>query len=191
MRIDYKLQISKWNITSMKNISYLNNIKSQLISVICGFVLLTISGCYSFTGGSIPEHLKTLQIAAVEDRSGYGNPTYRDVLTSLIFSNFRSDNSFKIVESNGDARLAVVIVRVTDVPQTVQANEIASGNKLTITCDIEYYDAVQKKQIWKQTVTAYNTYDVESDAQGNRDKAARTVLTQTADDILLKVVSGW
>lgn len=175
----------------MNIISYLNNIKSQLISVFCGFVLLTISGCYSFTGGSIPEHLKTLQIAAVEDRSGYGNPTYRDVLTSLIFSNFRSDNSFKIVESNGDARLAVVIVRVTDVPQTVQANEIASGNKLTITCDVEYYDAVQKKQIWKQTVTAYNTYDVESDAQGNRDKAARTVLTQTADDILLKVVSGW
>lgn len=43
--------------------------------VILVFITITLAGCaYSFTGSSVPNHLKTIAIPFAIDRSGSGKP---------------------------------------------------------------------------------------------------------------------
>jgi hypothetical protein len=147
-------------------------------------------GCYSFTGSSVPEHLKTMQIGPVGDNSGYGNPGYKDKLSQLLFEKFRNDNSFALVDRNGNAKLNASITSIRDETMTISPGELEKERKMTISCEVEYYDAVKKKQIWKKSFTNYSVYEI-SNAVANRQTAVEKAMDRLSDDILLAVVSGW
>ncbi len=157
------------------------------------FICYVFQGCYSFTGGSVPEHLKTIYITAVADNSGYGNPIYKDNMTQSLVNRFRDDNSFKIAESAGDARLSVTIKSIKDDLLSVGAGRqgtLENERKITVDCSVEYYDAVKKKNIWSKTFSNYRIYEL-ANAQQARDEAVQLTLDQISDDIFLAVVSGW
>jgi len=166
----------------MKNNSSFNNILSKFLFIFCIALLIQLAGCYSFTGSSVPEHLKTLQIAAVSDNSGYGNPAYKDKLSLLLFDKFRNDNSFQLVERNGNARLKVVIASIRDETAVVSPGELEKERKMTISCNVEYYDAVKKKMIWKKSFSNYGIYNINNPVEG-RNTAVLTALDKISDDI--------
>lgn len=177
-----------WQI--INKYSFLLNLKLSIYCLICIFVLGMFKGCYSFTGGSIPEHLKTLYIVSVSDNSGYGNPLYRESLYQKLVTKFQKDNSLKLVDRGGDARLSVSIKSIRDEMQTIRPGEVESERKITVSCEAEYYDAVKKKSIWKKTFSIFEVYDL-GNAMIEKDRAINSALEQTTDDILLAVVSGW
>jgi outer membrane lipopolysaccharide assembly protein LptE/RlpB len=171
----------------IKKYSYLLNAK---LSIYCLFCIFILGACYSFTGGSIPEHLNTIYITSVTDNSGYGNPAYREMLFQLLVTRFQKDNSLKLVDRDGDAKLSVRIKSIKDEMQTVSASERETERKIVLTCEAEYYDAVKKKSIWKKNFSNYEIYDL-NNAMTERERAINNALEQTTDDILLAVVSGW
>ena len=158
-----------------------------LIITIC---IIALVSCYSFTGGTIPPHLKTLQIASVTDNSGFGNPIYKVELETAITSNFMRDNSFQIEETGGDARISISIVSIIETTNTVGAGELESEKRITMTCSVEYYDNINKKQIWKKNFSAFGLFDI-NQAFTARNETILVVIEQIAEDILLGVVSGW
>jgi len=174
----------------MKKNSFNVNILLSFYLLICMFVTCIFAGCYSFTGGSLPEHLKTLYIATVNDNSGYGNPKYREKLTQVLLEKFRSDNSLSLVDKGGDSKLYVSIQSVRDETSRLRPGEVESERKITVSCEAEFYDAVKKKSLWKKPFSNYSVYDLKN-AQSNRDEAVNIALTRNADDILIAVVSGW
>lgn len=149
-----------------------------------------LTSCYSFTGGSVPEHLKSLYIANITDNSGFGNPAYKNQLMDGLIDNFQRDGSFNIVSSGGDARINIILASIREAPVAVNPGELETDRKITVSADVEYYDFVKRKQIWKNTFSGYETYPVSNTQQG-RDNAIQTALTNISNDILLKVVSGW
>lgn len=153
-------------------------------------ISLLFKGCYSFTGGSVPEHLKSIQITNVNDNSGFGNPLYREEMSRLIINRFRNDNSFSIVDGLGDARLSITITSINDMPVSVQPGELEKERKVTVVTKAEYYDNVKKKVIWDKNFDNFAIYDV-SNVQENRNREILKILEQTSNDILLGVVSGW
>ena len=155
------------------------------------FVLLLLSGCYSFTGGNIPSHLKSIYIQPVLDQSGYGNPLFRDKLAQSLIDEFRSDNSFNIVETaGGDAKLEVNITNISDAPIAVSSGAIETERRVTVRCKAIYYDNVKRNEIWNKDFSAYQNYEL-SNALANRNEAIELILEQIANDVLLAVVSGW
>jgi hypothetical protein len=154
------------------------------------FVLVQLTGCYSFTGGSVPEHLKTLYIPGVNDKSGYGNPQYKDQLMQLLIDKFRNDGTFNLVERNGDAKLSVSISSIRDETMTVNPGELEKERKIVVLCQVEYLDAVKKKSIFNKNFTAFNIYSI-ANAQAERNQSIEKALEQISEDILLGVVSGW
>lgn len=156
------------------------------------FVCLTILmiSCYSFKGGSIPEHLKSINILTVEDNSGYGNPNFKLTLTDNLIDEFESDNSLLVVNSSGDAELTVVISSINEASSSVSQAELESQRKITVTCKVTYYDNVKRKEIWKKDFSAYEFFDI-ANISTEKDEAVNTSLEQIAEDILFAVVSGW
>ena len=90
-----------------------NNI---LLLIIFGAIF---TGCYSFRGGLIPEHLKTLQIQLVTDNSNFGNPEYKIDLETEINNNFIKDNSFELLDNDGDAKLTIIISSIIETTNAV------------------------------------------------------------------------
>ncbi len=170
--------------------SFLSNIVLNEVFVSCIFVIVSLAGCYSFTGGTVPEHLKDIYIATVNDNSGYGNPAYRSTLTENLIEKFRNDSPFRLVERGGDARLEVSITSISDQTMTVSPGELETERKINVTCQAVYYDRVKNKEIWKKTFSNGQVYDL-ANAQAARDEAVNLALEQISDDILLAVVSGW
>lgn len=151
---------------------------------------VSLSGCYSFTGGSTPEHLKSMYIATVTDKSGFGIAIYREVLTQQIQQRFRNDNSFTLLNRNADADLTTSIVSIVDVTQAVQPGELEKERRITISTEVEYYDSVKKKLIWKKTISNYDVYQI-ANTQVARNEAILRCLDRITDDIFLAVISGW
>lgn len=153
-------------------------------------VYTKLISCYSFTGGSKPEYLNSLFIAPVIDNSGYGNPKYREILAQNLVDKFQSDNSFQIFERNADARLTAVIKDIREEKAIVSQTELETERKIVVNVEVEYYDAINKKLIWKQQFSNFSLYQIAS-AQIGRDEAVKNILEKTSEDILFSVISGW
>ena len=147
-------------------------------------------GCYSFTGGTLPDYLDSVYIANVTDNSGFGNPIYSEILTNFLFKKFREDNSLKVVDSGGDTKLTVKISSIIETKLTVQTGELESERKVVVSCNVDFYDSIKNKISWKKNFQNFNTYAI-AEGQSGRDNAIKKALEQISDDILLAVVSGW
>lgn len=148
------------------------------------------SACYSFTGGSVPPHLKTISIATVFDRSSFGQPIWREVATQLLIERFRNDNTLQLVDRSGDAELRATITAISEEPVTLRAGEIERERKIRVTVEAEYVDHVKQRSIWRRAFTSEQFFPI-AQAATARDQAIRTALEQIAGDILLAVISDW
>ena len=179
-------------------LAHLTKNKSSIITVLAFSVLIGTAalinfGCctYSFTGASVPEHLKTIAIPVAEDRSPAAIPGLREQLTDNLIRKFIDDNSLQVTErTTANASLECVITTVTDAPAIVSAGEEISSRRLTVTVKVLYKDLVQRKTIFDKNFTNYGDY-VPADVTNNRDTAIQTAVEKISEDILLAVVSGW
>jgi len=151
-----------------------------------------LSGCYTFTGGnSLPEHIKTIYLPPVTDNSGLGNSQYRDAMAQFLMQKFRNDNSLKLVESGGDSRLSTTMLPISEAAVSIQPGERERERRLTMNMEVEFYDAVQKKQVWKKTFSENQNYNVTTDPQRERDRAVRIILDRISDQIVVSTISNW
>jgi hypothetical protein len=176
----------------------LNKNKSGLLHTLV-LVLLFVTGTlinfgcstYSFTGASVPAHLKTIAIPIADDKSPAAIPGIRELLTNDLIQKFINDNSLQVAErSKADATLECVITSVTDAPAIVSAGEQISSRRLTINVKVIYTDLVTKKTIFENNFNNYGDY-VPGEATNDRDVAIATAVDKISEDILLAVVSGW
>lgn len=176
---------------TMNVFSFIRNWSLALLSVICimGAAFLLI-GCYSFTGGSVSPHLKTISVATASDNSGFGNPAFREFFTQQIIAKFRNDNSLTLVDDNANARLSPVIISIVDATVSVSAGELEHERKVSVTVEGEYFDAVKNKQKWKKSFSNSKVYEA-ADGQTGREQAILNALREIADDMFLDVVSEW
>ena len=178
----------------MNNVSFFRHhahTDMRLVShVALGLMALILAGCYSFRGGSVPEHITTISISSVIDRSGFGDPTFREFATDVLVIRFRSDNTVRLVEDNGDARLSPVLVKVQDQIAALQSGDLEGKRRIVVGVEVEYFDAVKNVVVWKKTFENFDVYDVSDPTQGRR-LAAERAIRRIADDVLLAIVSDW
>lgn len=155
------------------------------------FFTLTLAGCYSFTGSSVPPHLKTIAIPLLDDQSGSGEPSVREKLTNKLIEKFRQDNSLQVTERvNADAILEGTITSLVSKPQVISGNETVTKQQITITVKIVYQDMKLKKKVWEKQFSEWGEYDLGGGVQ-QRDAAIDAANEKITEDILIETVSGW
>jgi hypothetical protein len=162
-------------------------LKLYILSILS---IIFISGCYSFTGGSLPEHLHTIKIENIEDNSSYGKPLYRENLHQYITDEFNRDGSLKLVNNNGDCQLTVTITSINENSTSMSNQDLETERKLTINVSVDFFDNTTKKSILKKNFSNYANFDI-NNIEANREEAADKILKILAEDILFGVVSGW
>jgi hypothetical protein len=167
--------------------------KSVLFALLISTTVVINFGCsaYSFTGSSVPAHLKTISIPVAQDKSPAAIPGLRELLTDNLIQKFINDNSLQVSGiTSADASLNCVITSVTDVPAIVSAGEQISARKLTITVRVLYKDTVMKKTVFEKDFSGFGEY-VPAQTTNEREDAIAIAVNYISEDILLAVVSGW
>lgn len=172
-------------------------IKVKIISLILllftsGLLINFNTGCsYSFTGASVPEHLKTIAIPIADDRSGSAEFGLRESLTQKLIQKFIDDNSLQVAERvNADAVLECTIVSFNDAPAIVTAGENVTSRRITIGVKASYRDLIKKITVYDKTFSSYEDYPQDG-SLAERNNAIEKVLDKLTEDILLETVSGW
>jgi hypothetical protein len=176
-----------------KNINTISGIK--LITFVLLFISLAVinfgCGAYSFTGSSVPSHLKTISIPVAQDKSPSAIPGLRELLTDDLTQKFINDNSLQVSGMSGaDATLNCIITRVTDAAAIVSAGDEISARKVTVFVKAHYKDLVMKKTIFDKEFTGFGEY-VPGQPTNEREDALAIAVNNISEDILLAVVSGW
>ncbi len=152
------------------------------------FFCLTFFGCYSFTGSSIPKHLKTISIPLVNDESGFGDPTLKEKLTNKLKEKILQDNSLLISDNqNFDSILEGKILSVTNEASVIKAGERVSEKKVVISVSFSFTDKILKKKVWEKTFSNFGVYEINSPIENAIDDA----IEKMSEDIILATVSNW
>jgi hypothetical protein len=145
-------------------------------------------GCYSFTGSSVPAHLKTVAVPLFEDVSGFGEPNLREKLTRKLIDLVVSDNNLSIADrGNSDSVIEGTVVTINDAPSVIAPGEQVTTRRITVTVRASFTDMKFRKKIWERDFSNWGDY-----AQGApRTNAIEQAVNKIAEDILIETVSGW
>lgn len=163
----------------------------MLLLIAAMMINFTACGTYSFTGSSVPGHLKTIAIPIAQDRSGAGIPGLRELLTQDIIRQFIDDNSLQVTErTQADALLECTIVSYSDAPSILGAGENVEQRRVTITVQVIYKDLVKRVTVFDNNFSNYGDYKPGT-PDNERITASGVAVNKISEDILLAVVSGW
>jgi Lipopolysaccharide-assembly len=174
-------------------IPVVKRVSLEIIFLFVTAAMVNFTGCcvYSFTGASVPQHLKTIAIPISEDRSGSGEPGLKELLTDQLVQQFTNDNTLQVTEKvNADAILDCVILPFTDVPAVITGNETIQVRRITINVQVTYKDLVERKTIFDKKFSEYSDYPA-TGSISDRKNAIEAAIGKISEDILLDTVSGW
>lgn len=154
-------------------------------------VLFALGGCYSFTGSSVPPHLKTIALPLFDDRSGSGEPSLREKVTNKLTERFRQDNSFEVADkTRSDSVIEGIILPLRDEPAVVTQGETVSKRKITVTVKVSFTDLKLKKKVWEKEMSNWALFEG-SGGLAQRQAGIDAAIDKLTEDILLETVSGW
>lgn len=164
-----------------------------ILGLFIGLVVVNFNGCciYSFTGASVPEHLKTIAIPIADDRSGGAEPGLREKLTEVLTQKFIDDNTLQVTDkSSANAILECTVVSLSDAPSIVTAGEQIATRRITVSVLVTNKDLVKRKTIFEKTFSNYGDYP-SGGSIDSRKSAIDEAIEKITQDILLDTVSGW
>ena len=161
-----------------------------VIAALTGLLLMA-NGCYSFTGASVPSHLKTLAIPLVDDQSGFGEPNLRETFTTTLIRAFTNDNTLQVADRGAaDAVLEGVLLPIKDGPLVVTEGEQVTTNRITVSVKMVFQDLKLKKKVWEKTFINTGDYDPGGGFTA-RENGLGEAMRKITEDIVLDTVSGW
>ncbi|MER3525152.1 MAG: hypothetical protein C4326_14175 [Ignavibacteria bacterium] len=154
-------------------------------------MVLGICGCYSFTGASVPSHLKTIAIPVMDDQSGSGEASLRDDMTRTLTDLFVRDNSLEVADKNtADSILEGTILPLRDEIVAVSGGETVNKRRITLSVKVVYHDMKLRKKVYEKTFSNYGDYNP-TGGFAQRKAAFDEAIRKICEDILLETVSGW
>jgi hypothetical protein len=153
-------------------------------------LLLTVSGClYSFHGGGLPAHLKTVAVLPFDNRTG------EPELTQELYSVLQDGVPGRLgLRQSGQAQAdAILRGEITsyqsNIPLSYQAASGQTGQvdvtrrRVQITVNVEIYDARLDRPLWRQNgLTVDGEYDTQGGSEADGRKAAEAkIVTQVVE----------
>jgi hypothetical protein len=147
--------------------------------------LAVFTGCYSFSGSTLPPHLRTLRIYPIENR------TLEAALPDRIYlglqDGFRSRSSLRPVNTNADAELYGTLVQYSHVPLTTSGSNVTQW-RVDILVKAVFIDRVKGDTLYADDrIPGYASYtpDNGETEETGRARAIESVVKVVLDNTVL------
>jgi len=155
------------------------------------FVMNSCGVKYGFTGGSIPEGMKTVNIQYFENIAPLVYPTLSQNFTEALKERIRNQSRLSQVNQDGDATFEGFITEYSISPAAVEAGtDRAAMNRLTITIKVTYHNKINPKDDFEQPFTGFKEF------AGNLQSAqeetlGKEIIQMLTEDIYNKAFANW
>jgi hypothetical protein len=159
------------------------------------FVLVIfITGCkinYSFTGVNLSPEIKTYTVYYFPNRARLVNPNLSQSFTEDLRDKLQRQTSLNEVQDNGDLIFEGQIENYDVRPMSIQKDDMAAKNRLTITVRVKYTNSVNPDQSFEQSFTAYEDFDSTSSLSDVEDGLVPEIVQKLLEDIFNATVANW
>ncbi|WP_257666948.1 LptE family protein [Parapedobacter tibetensis] len=165
----------------------------------CVWILLAtslIQGCgvkYGFTGGSIPEDMKTVTVEFFENTAPIVYPTLSQSFTEALKDRIRNQSSLSQVSNNGDAIFEGRITGYSIAPAAVEAGtDRAALNRLSITISVKYTNSIKPEDSFEEPFTRFKDFSsASSSIQAQEESLIRDINEMLTEDIYNRAFANW
>lgn len=163
---------------------------SALALFYCICISLTGCGIYSFTGADIGE-AKTISIKQFPSYAPLAQPTLSQNFTETLRDKFISQTNLNLVDKGGDLRIEGTITGYETRPVSIQSNETAALNRLTITISVSYTNTLDDTKSFETSFTRFADFESTVSLSSVQDQLEEEINTQLVQDIFNKSVINW
>jgi len=144
-------------------------------------------GCYTFTGSTLPLHLKTININPVVDNTL--NPVFAENLTRGISDGFESSSSLRYVNQNPHCELITILKTYSHEAYNTSGSDVTEY-RIDIVLEVVFHDRVKDKILFKEeNMPGFGTYSI---LKGETESIGQTTTINNIVEIILSnTVSGW
>jgi len=156
-------------------------------------ILAANCGYYSFSGSTLPGHIKTVAVPTFGNRtSEFGVP---EDLTDALIEEFTKDNTLKVADRrSADSMIHGEITNIRDQAGAYNQNEQVSEIKVYVTVNVAFDDLKKNQTFWDEQITQWGTYNPDlAPGQGNttRQEAIQEAIGKIVTEIINKTISNW
>ncbi|MBR9861065.1 hypothetical protein GYB22_10045 [bacterium] len=163
------------------------------IKIILLVLLPFIPGCgiYSFSGTSIPEDVETFSVAFFENNAAIVSPLLSQNFTEKLKSKFISETNLSIVEENGDFAFSGYITRYSVDPISVQGDDNAQLNRLTITVNVKMESPDHPELSFEQSFENFQDFDANTNFASRESQLNDEITDLLIQQIFNKAAINW
>ncbi|PIF05462.1 MAG: hypothetical protein CSA36_06480 [Draconibacterium sp.] len=162
-----------------------------IVSVSFGVAL---SGCkisYSFSGANLSPLVKTYSVYYFPNRAQLVNPTLSDVFTEGLKEKLQRQTSLNELQENGDIEYEGQITGYEMRPMSIQKQDMAAQNRLTVTIKLKYTNHKEPDQDFEKTFSAYEDFDSTVPLSSVEDDLCNEIVKKLTEDIFNATIAVW
>ena len=166
-------------------------------NILFGLIVLLLSSCsYKFSGASIPDEMKTINIAFFENNAALVDPNLSQAFTEDFKTRIRTQSKLSITQNEADGKFEGKITDYDIKPISIQDNTkpIAGANRLTITVSVTYTVNIKgkEKEGFTQVFTAFTDFSLAGQSLAPQQAALnKKVIDQLTENIFNRAFAQW
>jgi hypothetical protein len=161
--------------------------------IVLSFILVSQScGTYTFSGASIPEEMKTISIQFFENNATLVVPYLASQFTESLKERVRNQSRLSIIRAEADANFEGRITDYTVRPVAIQGNERAGLNRVTVTVNVKYTNALKPELNFEESFQAFQEFSLnQGPLQTQEQKLITLINRQITELIFNKAFANW
>lgn len=163
----------------------------KLITFILPVIFVSCVGGYSFTGASISADMKTFQVEQFVNRASIVNATLATDLTNALVNKIVSSTSLIQQNNNADVSFSGTIVSYNITPTSINAEDRATKNRLTITISVSYVNHKDPKMNYNTQFSRFRDYDSNMSLSDVEESLVKEINEELVEDVFTKSFVNW
>lgn len=165
--------------------------KKAILSIIIIILLGSCVGTYSFTGASISPDTKTFSVDQIQNRASIVQPMLASDLTLALINKINSGSNLQSVNTDADVSFKGTIIAYSVSPVSIQGDDKAAKNRLTISIKINCVNRKDSKMSFSQNFTRFRDYDSSLSLNDVEEALIKQINEELVEDIFNKAFVNW
>lgn len=154
-------------------------------------ILAACKMSYSFTGANLSPAIKTYSVYYFPNRARLINPTLSQNFTEDLREKLRRQTSLDELQENGDIEFEGQITGYEVRPMSIQKDDLAAKNRLTITVKLKYTNSKSPEENFDRNFSAYEDFDSNSSISDVEDELTALIILKLTEDIFNATIANW
>ncbi len=157
-------------------------------------MLQLLSNCkvkYSLNGATIPIEAKTISVAFFPNNTTLGSPSISQKFTEKLRDMVSTQTNLALMKQNGDLQFSGSIIDYNVAPVSIQSNDQAANNRLTITVNVKYSNKFDASKNFEQNFTRFADFKASTSISSQEDVLLTEINRQLTEDIFNRAFNNW